>query len=137
MPSCAIVETTARPTDRPATATRSPRQPPLLLRRDGVAVAVEAQLAVQRRGQDVHQPAAPRIEDPGPEAAGLAAVQHAPHRGAAAGAREPFARRAALDELLELLAQLVDDDHRRIGRQRGERGRGVRAPASRRTAGTS
>ena len=87
-----------------------PRQPPLLVRRDRVAVAVEAQLAVQRLGQDVHQPAAPRIEDPRPEGRRLAAVQHALHRGAQPAPASSLARRAALDELLELLAQLVDDD---------------------------
>ena len=92
-----------------------PRQALLLLRRDGVAVAVQAQLAVQGLGQDVHQPAAPRIEGPRAEALRLAALEHAlrPRRAARRRAScSPGTR--PLHELLDLLGERVDDDHGRI-----------------------
>ena len=103
-----------------------PAQPPLLLPGDRIPVAVEAQLAVQGLRQDVHQPAAPRIEDPGPEGGRLAAIQHALDGCARLGAGERVARRSAPDELLQLRLQLVDDHDAGIRSQGGERRRGVR-----------
>ena len=85
-----------RPPDRQAGHGHGqPREPLLLVKGDRVAVAIQAQLAVQRLGQDVHQPAAPRIEGPRAEGGRLAAVQDACHRRRAPErprARSPGAR---------------------------------------------
>ena len=105
-----------------------PRQALLLLRGDGVAVAVQAQLAVQGLGQDVHQPAAPRIEGPRAEALRLAALEHAFDRVAQRSAAELLTGDPALHELLDLLGERVDDDHGRIRDQLEEHGRGLGVP---------
>ena len=94
--------------------------------RDRVAVAVEAQLAMQRLGQDVHQPAAPRIEDPRAERGRRAAFQHAldrrAHRPAALAGARP------LTSCSSCAASSSTTTTRRIRHQRDERGRGVGAP---------
>ena len=77
------------------------RQPVLLGRGDRVAVAVEAQLAVQLLRQDVDERAAPRVVEPH----ALALDRHD---------RVAVARRPAARQLLDLRRQLVDHRDRRI-----------------------
>jgi hypothetical protein len=68
----------------------------------------------------VHQPSAPRIERPGAERDRIAPVQHPLDLPPQPLAHELVARRAGLDELLELDGHLVHDHDARIRGERAE-----------------